>query len=165
MTRLVPRFVFSALAAGTMSATLAAQAQPTAAQRATILAVADSALAAINRGDMDAFTNLMTPEAQTIVVRAGDTARVTVRTREEWRSRPSTSRVTERGFRGEVHVSGPLAVVWLPYDLYVNGAWSHCGVDMFTLVHAAGAWKIASLSYTIEQPPACEKHPAGPPRG
>ena len=157
----------SATIALALPVALAAQspAAPTAAQRATILAVADSALAAINRGDMNAFTNLMTPEAQTIVVRAGDTVRVTVRTREEWRSRPSTSRVTERGFRGEVHVSGPLAVVWLPYDLYVNGAWSHCGVDTFTLVQSAGVWKITSLSYTIEQPPACARHPDGPPRG
>jgi hypothetical protein len=74
------------------------------------------------------------------------------------------SGVAERGFRPTVLVSGPLAVVWLPYDLYVNGSWSHCGIDAFTLVRNAGAWKIAALAWTVEQPPACERHPDGPPR-
>ena len=60
-------------------------------------------------------------------------------------------------------VSGGVAMVWMPYDLYVNGAWSHCGADVFTLVKSGGAWRIASMAWSAEQAPVCEKHPAGPP--
>jgi hypothetical protein len=46
--------------------------------------------------------------------------------------------------------------VWAPYDLWVNKKFSHCGVDVFTLIKTNQGWKIASLVYTVE-PDACEK--------
>jgi hypothetical protein len=70
--------------------------------------------------------------------------------------------VTERGFRPEVRINGPLAMVWYPYDLYRDGRWSHCGVDVFTLIRNEGRWRIATMSWSAEQPPACEPHPDGP---
>ena len=45
----------------------------------------------------------------------------------------------------------------------LDGEWSHCGVDAFTLVRIEGDWKISSLAWSIEQPPACRQHPDGPP--
>ncbi len=56
-----------------------------------------------------------------------------------------------------------VAQVWMPYDLYLGDKWSHCGVDTFTLMKSEGRWRVAALVYTIEQPPACRPHPAGPP--
>jgi hypothetical protein len=69
----------------------------------------------------------------------------------------------ERGFHPTALVSGWIAVVWMPYDLYRGGQWSHCGIDTFTLMKVNGAWRAGALLYTIEQPPACAKHPDGPP--
>jgi hypothetical protein len=62
-------------------------------------------------------------------------------------------------------VSGPVAMVWLPYDFYSDGKWSHCGVDLFTFLKADGRWRIATLVWSVEQPPACAPHPDGPPAG
>jgi hypothetical protein len=133
-------------------------------ERARVVAVADSALAAITRGDQMALTDLMVPEAQTVAALPDSTGgRYRVRTFAENRSRPIRG-VVERGWNPTAQVSGPVAVVWYPYDLYVDGTWSHCGVDVFTLVRQGAAWRIATLAYSIEQPPACTKHPAGPPR-
>ena len=87
-----------------------------------------------------------------------------MRTRAEQRAATTNSKVTERGFRPEVRVNGPLAMVWYPYDLYVDGKWSHCGVDVFTMIRTEGRWRIATMSWSAEQPPACEKHPDGPPK-
>ena len=56
-----------------------------------------------------------------------------------------------------------VGMVWMPYDLYLNGVWSHCGADVFTLVKADGKWSIVSIAWSAEQPPVCEKHPSGPP--
>jgi hypothetical protein len=141
-----------------------ASAQESAAPTA-VLAVADSALAAITRGDMTAFTDLMLPEAVLFPTSTRDGAtRYRVRTRAEQRASASRAAVTERGFRPEVRVNGPLAMVWYPYDLYIDGKWSHCGVDVFTLIRHEGQWRIATMAWSAEQPPLCEKHPEGPPK-
>lgn len=140
----------------------AVRAQSADAEKA-VIAIADSALAAITRGDAVAFTDLMIPEAMLYPTstRAGVTA-YRVRTREAQRT-GSLGGVVERGFAPWARVSGGVAVVWMPYDLYVNGEWSHCGADVFTLVKSAGVWRIASMAWSAEQPPVCEKHPMGPP--
>ena len=131
--------------------------------RAAVIAVADSALVAITRGDVVAFTDLMVPEAVMFPTSTRDGVTVyRLRTRELQRNTPMTG-ITERGFAPQAMVNGGVAMVWYPYDLYVNGAWSHCGADVFTLVKSAGQWRIAAMAWSAEQPPVCEKHPAGPP--
>lgn len=137
-----------------------------AADRAAALAVADSALAMISSGNMVGFTDLMIPEAVLFpTVTRNDSTRYTLRTREAQRNSPMRGTVSERGWSPEVRVSGGVAMVWYPYDLYVNGTWSHCGVDIFTLVRHQGHWRIAAMAWSAIQPPACEKHPKGPPPG
>lgn len=136
-----------------------AAAQDASVERAAVLAVVDSALAAITRGDPAGFTDLMLPEANTFSIRP---ERYRVRTRAEERA-GSFRGVVERGFRPEVRISGPLASVWLPYDLYLDGKWSHCGIDAFLLARTEGRWRIAAMAWSVEQPPACEPHPKGPP--
>ena len=129
------------------------------------VAVADSALATISRGDMTGFTDLMIPEAILFPTATRDgVTRYRVRTRAEQRSSPLDAVVTERGWNPEVRVSGAVAVVWYPYDLYLDGKWSHCGADVFTLVRHEGRWRIATMAWSAEQPPVCAKHPEGPPR-
>jgi hypothetical protein len=87
-----------------------------------------------------------------------------VTTTAETRATMMPPTIIERGFDPDVRVAGTLAVVWFPYDLYVEGEWSHCGIDTFTVIETETGWKIAALAYTIEQPPACRPHPDGPPR-
>jgi hypothetical protein len=59
-------------------------------------------------------------------------------------------------------VHGPLAMVWTPYDFWVAGEWSHCGVDIFTLVETDDGWKVSSISYTSEVAD-CPESPLPPP--
>ena len=132
---------------------------------ARVLAVADSALAAISRGDVVRFTDLMVDEAVLFptTTRNGEFRYVT-RTRAQQRESKFNGVVTERGYRPEVRVQGPIAVVWYPYDLYIDGSWSHCGIDIFTLIKRADGWRIVTMAWSAEQPPVCEKHPDGPPQ-
>lgn len=44
-----------------------------------------------------------------------------------------------------VHVDGPLASVWTPYEFYFNGRYSHCGVNSFQLIRVQGKWLIQYL--------------------
>ena len=47
-----------------------------------------------------------------------------------------------------VSVSDGLATVWVDYQFYANGNYSHCGVDVFMLAKTANGWKIAALADT-----------------
>lgn len=44
-----------------------------------------------------------------------------------------------------IKIDGPLAIVWTPYKFYLNGQFSHCGVNSFQLVRFNGQWKIQYL--------------------
>jgi hypothetical protein len=154
-----------------MAMTALAAAAPVAAQditseQAAARAVADSALAAISQGDMIALADLMLPEAVTFPTSTRDgVTRYSMRTRAQTRERSATATITERGWNPEVRVNGPLSMVWYPYDLYRDGKWSHCGVDAFTLIKHEGRWRIATMAFSAEQPPVCDRHPDGPPKG
>ena len=49
-----------------------------------------------------------------------------------------------------VLTEGNIASVWTPYDFYINGEFSHCGVDLFYLVKEED-WKIAHFGYTVTE--------------
>lgn len=138
-----------------------------AADEAAVLAVVDSSLAAISAEDFEAFADLMLPEAIAFPVwEQPDGLAYRARTVEVQRSLAADDAdLVERGFDAEVRVQGHLASVWLPYDFYENGQWSHCGVDAFILLRRPEGWRIASIAWTVEQPPACRAHPDGAPGG
>ncbi len=133
-------------------------------EEAEVLAVADEALERITEEDSIGLTDLMIEEAMIYVGAYRDGGyQVSTRTYAESRKRPIEVDLVERGFDPTVMVSGPIAIVWYPYDIYVDGEWSHCGIDVFNLVRTNDGWRITALQYNIQQPPACEPHPDGPP--
>ncbi len=54
-----------------------------------------------------------------------------------------------------VKIDGALAIAWTPYKFYLNGKFSHCGVNSFQLVRMKGQWKIQYLIDTRRKQP-CE---------
>lgn len=141
-----------------------AQAQASDAEGKAAIAVADSVLAALTSGDSASLARLTLDSAVVggVSVRDG-VERLSLRTWGLYIHRTGVPTFTERGFDPTVRVQDRVAQVWMPYDLYVGERWSHCGVDVFTLMKSQGRWRVAAVIYTIEQPPACRKHPAGPP--
>lgn len=129
-----------------------------------VLAVADEALDLITAEDFIGLTDLMidTAMAYTGTMRDGE-YRVQTRTYAEQRESIVEADLVERGFDPTVLVAGPIAMVWYPYDFYSNGEWSHCGVDIFNMVRTNDGWRIATMMWNAEQPPACDAHPDGPP--
>ena len=67
----------------------------------------------------------------------------------------------ERMWNPEVRVHGAIASVWTPYDFWVDGKFSHCGIDIFDLVKTAEGWKISGATYTVERT-GCAPSPLGP---
>jgi len=101
--------------------------------------------------DGDAMRALMHPEARLVTtgLREGVPAASVVEV-ERWIQgvASSTRELDERIHDTEVDVSGTLASVWTRYDLFVDGAISHCGVDHVLLVLTPDGWRIIHLSDT-----------------
>lgn len=67
-------------------------------------------------------------------------------------------RYVERYWNEKVSVHGTLASVEMRYDFHIDGAFSHCGTDLFTLVEGPDGWRIASVAYD-RQKEACPPSP------
>ena len=160
MNRLRVRIMSVALAAMPLAA---AQGQQVDTAATSVVATIDSALRVISRSDFASLATMMLPEAMMFAVQHADSVRrYSATTQPAIATTKITSVFLERGFAHEVKVSGPLATAWVPYDFYRDGKWSHCGIDVFTLLRVNGRWMIASLAYTVAQPPACRPHPDKP---
>jgi hypothetical protein len=51
-----------------------------------------------------------------------------------------------------VFVDGPLAVVWTPYEFFIDGEKSHEGVDALIMIREDGVWRLNSIAYTARPP-------------
>ena len=101
--------------------------------------------------DADAMQALMHPDARLVTTSVRNGAPVAgVMPVDRWIQgvRSSTRELHERIHDTRVDVSGGLASVWTRYDLYVDGALSHCGVDHVLLVLNPGGWRIIHLADT-----------------
>jgi hypothetical protein len=57
-----------------------------------------------------------------------------------------------------VQVRDNLATVWVKYAFYLDGEFSHCGVDAFMLARTGDRWKIVALADTSQRE-NCEMPP------
>ncbi|HVE61048.1 MAG TPA: nuclear transport factor 2 family protein [Chitinophagaceae bacterium] len=60
-------------------------------------------------------------------------------------SRPHKEIYDERITFDLIKVDADLAIVWTPYQFFVDEKFSHCGVNSFQLVRLNGKWKIQYL--------------------
>lgn len=117
------------------------------------LAVAQALLTAIEKGDTTAFRSLFLPNGMIYTVREKD-GQPLAASRSPFSDTFRAGTVVKERMKATgvvVQVHGNMAQVWAPYDLWINDAFSHCGVDVFTLIKTAQGWRIATLSYTIEK--------------
>jgi len=70
-------------------------------------------------------------------------------------------RLIERFWDPQVLLHDRMAVVWTPYDLYVDGTFSHCGIDSFSFLKTDEGWKITGIVFSME-PDNCPESPLGP---
>jgi len=59
--------------------------------------------------------------------------------------RPVTDKWEERISSYTIKVDGNMANAWTEYEFWLDGTFSHCGVNSFQLFHDNGTWKIIYL--------------------
>jgi hypothetical protein len=83
-----------------------------------------------------------------VLMRDGKPAQMTFEDFATRVGKPGTSKIEERIHDPLVRIDNDLAVVWAPFDFYVDGKVNHCGTDLFNLVRQNGQWLIASVADT-----------------
>ena len=134
---------------------------------AEVVDVVGQFLEAIGSRDTATYRTLVLPEVQNlIVVPEADSVAYFWRPTEESIRQLGGPGPTflERMWEPKVWVSDPIAAVWVPYDLYRDGEFSHCGIDAFHLVRTSNGWRIAAIMYTVVRPQSrCPASPLGSP--
>lgn len=62
--------------------------------------------------------------------------------------KPHTEKWDERIYDVKISVDGPMAIVWAPYKFYRGETFSHCGVNVFTMIKTKSGWKINAITDT-----------------
>ena len=137
------------------------------AESAEVAEVAEGLLVALSAGDTATLSRLLAPGATIYSVRddAGGPSLRSV-TREAFLESlgGEDQNFLERMWDPKVQIQGRVAMVWTPYDFYLNGEFSHCGIDIFTMLKADEGWQVASITYNVVRE-GCEPSPLGPPGG
>ena len=58
---------------------------------------------------------------------------------------PETTRFEEKLTSFSIQVDRTMANAWVGYEFWVNGEFSHCGINSFQLINFDGEWKIIYL--------------------
>ena len=139
---------------------ISSQAQPSPTNdRNEILKIVQQFFDAMEVRDTTAFNNTSVADRYTYFVQErNDTVLVGSRSAEKFSQRLASSKVIvtekmrDKDVKVEIHKR--IAMVWAPYDLWVDKKFSHCGVDVFTLLKAKEGWKIVTIAFSVE-PDGC----------
>jgi hypothetical protein len=123
-------------------------------QDEAVLAVVDRFFTALAANDFATLSALRLPGSANIVERPSDAGGTTLTRREFTAEGLKKGRYLERYWDPIVHVRGGIAVVWAPYEFWLDGKTSHCGIDVFEMARQEGTWRIADIMWTVE-PDAC----------
>jgi len=133
-------------------------------EEAAVLAAMDRYMTAISASDLDAMAAMQMPGGTTFRARAvqGGNMDVVTRPNSYWvdPARKYGHAYRERYWTPTVLIRGSIAVVWAPYEFWIDGKTSHCGIDVFDFVKIDGAWRVANLMWTVEPDACVELRPA-----
>lgn len=147
-----------------LSSSILAQAPVSDGEKAAVVAAVQTFFDTMQTKDVEGARTVLMPDGQFFSVQEQNGKPV-------WRARSvaayleslakGTQENRERMWSPEVRIRGPIASVWTPYDFWVDGKFSHCGVDAFDLIKTPEGWKIATGVYTVERT-GCAPSPLGP---
>jgi hypothetical protein len=123
-----------------------------------VLAAMDRYMTAISANDLQAMEAMQTAEGMTYRALAteGGEMEIVARPNSYWidPARDDGRAYRERYWSPTVLIRGGIAVVWAPYEFWIDGETSHCGVDVFDFIKTDGAWRVSNSMWTVE-PNAC----------
>lgn len=133
-------------------------------EETAVLAAMDRFMVAISAKDLEAMGAIQTPEGMTYRAAAtdGGAMDIVARPNSYWvdPARDDGRSYRERYWSPTVMIRGDIAVVWAPYEFWLDGETSHCGVDVFDFVKLDGVWRVSNSMWTVEPDACAELRPA-----
>jgi len=133
--------------------------QPTdVADKQSILETVNKLFIALEKKDTLLYNSIVLPGGQIWTVRrVNDTIKTSMRkfTADYAGLVNRNTIIEERALSYDITIHNDIAIAWVPYTLSLSGTFSHCGVDVFTLIKTDSGWKIATLAYSVE-PDGCD---------
>lgn len=122
-------------------------------QEAAIRATVDRLFDGMRSGDSTALRSVFAPQSvlTSISFNAQDSVITLQGKTEEFIAavaKPHPEKWDERIYEVKMMVDGPMAMVWAPYKFYLGEKFSHCGVNMFTMIKTRQGWKISAITDT-----------------
>ena len=113
-----------------------------------VLAPIQAMFAGMSARDAAAIKKPTIPGGVMVLMRDGKPVQMTFEDFATRVGKPGKEKIEERIHDPLIKIDNDLAVVWAPFDFYVDGKVSHCGTDLFNMVRQDGAWRIASVADT-----------------
>ena len=161
--RYAPPMRFALIPVIVLISVAGANAQPQDAEKAAVLETVQAFFDTMTAGDVEGARRILQPQGRFHAMRMRD-GKPDVRTftNEEYfaQLQASKQKMRERMWSPDVRIRGLIATVWTPYDFWIDGKFSHCGIDAFDLIKTEQGWKLAGGVYTLES--KCEPSPLGP---
>lgn len=134
-----------------------------AAEELAVLEAMDRYMTAISESDSETLLAMQTPDGMTYQWRpTGDgDMHITAHPNSYW-AEPSEGDAPvfrERYWSPNVMIRGAIAVVWAPYEFWIDAKTSHCGVDVFDFVRIDGKWLVSNSMWTVEPESCTELRP------
>jgi len=134
------------------------------AQKKAIINTMNQYIDAINSDNRKLLAKLSKHNAMSYSVRETENGNYITRERPQSYyldvNRKNGPQVKERIWTPTVLVNEQIAILWAPYDYYVEGKFSHCGINAFNFIKENGEWLITNTSWSVQKS-NCEVSPLG----
>ncbi len=133
----------------------AVAAQVRTADEREVLAAVDAFFSSVHDKDRTAMLATVLPEGLATAIRVEEGPQPVMRSW-HWATYienqvANAANYTERLMAPQVLVERDIAMVWARYELLVDGAFDHCGVDHFDMVRRDGKWVVYNLTWTNQK--------------
>ena len=121
-------------------------------QKQAVIQVIEQFFESLNTQDTVQFKSTLFPEGQvwTIINDEGSRSYRSRLFKEDIKNLVGDHTMEETAISYQINIHQGMAMAWVPYTFKYNGEFSHCGVDIFTLVETAEGWKIMQVAYTVD---------------
>lgn len=103
----------------------------------------------LNKQDTVLYKQIVFMEGQILSINNTESSSMSVRSfRDDMATFNSDEVWEEIPLSYDIKTHKGIAMAWVPYEFRVNGKFTHCGIDIFTLRETNDGWKIINTSYT-----------------
>ena len=129
-----------------------------------VLEAMDRYMSAVSANDLETMAAMQMPDGMTYRARATERGdmEIVAHPNSYWvdPAREDKRTYRERYWSPTVLIRGGIALVWAPYEFWIDGKTSHCGVDVFDFVKIDGVWRVSNSMWTVEPGACSELRPA-----